>query len=73
MICHKIKCTENSKKAQNIKNKYPVPVLLKTVVIYNIFVFNFRIPGNEVVVAPDGSTGVHYCYEALSYKPCAEH
>jgi hypothetical protein len=39
----------------------------------NIFVLIFKIPWSEVVVAPNGSTGVHCCYEALSYKPFAEH
>ena len=48
-----------------------VLVLLKTVVMY-IFVLIFKIPGNEVVAAPEGSTGIHCCYEALSYKLCAE-
>jgi hypothetical protein len=46
---------------------------IKSVVIYNIFVLIFKILWCEVVVARDGSTGVHCCYEALSYKLCAEH
>jgi hypothetical protein len=50
-----------------------VSALLKTVVMCNIFVLIFKIPWSEVVVAPDGGTGVHCCYEASSYKPFAEH